>query len=330
MPDLNHATPAVREEMKRLTAHWLARGVDGFRLDATRHLFANGTGDLQNDQPETYETLKEYSASVRQKFPRAVLVGENWTDTGKIAAYFDTLPMNFNFPLSEEILGALNAGEAAGIAAKLEEMADLYPTGAIDAPFLTNHDQRRLATALGNDPVKMRSAAAILLTLPGAPFLYYGEEVGLQNGPGNNDEFKRTPMPWDASPGGGFTTGRPWFEFAPGKERENVAAQTGDPDSLLSYYRKLIRLRQSSPALSKGTLTLLSPGNRSTPVVAFMREAEGEKVLVVHNVTDQEATAGPYTVTAAGLDRIFGSGEARGEGTVVVPAGASGVWNLRP
>lgn len=329
MPDLNFSTPAVRKEMERLAALWLGRGVDGFRLDATRHLFANGPGDLQNDQPETHEYLKEFAASVRQANPRSVLVGENWTETEKIAPYFDDLPMSFNFPLSEEILGALTAGEAAGIGAKLEEMAELYPPGAIDAPFLTNHDQKRLATFLGNDPAKMKSAAAILLTLPGAPFLYYGEEVGLQNGAGGNDEFKRTPMPWDASPGGGFTTGRPWFEFAPGKETANVAAQTGDPDSLLSHYRKLIRLRQSSPALMKGTLTLLSPGNKSTPVLAFVREAEGEKVLVVHNVTGQEVTAGPYTVGGSGLERVFGAGEAtkgREGWTVVLPAGGSGVW----
>ena len=83
-------------------------------------------------------------------------------------------------------------------------------------------------------PAKLRSAAAILLTLPGAPFLYYGEEVGLQNGPGGGDEFKRTPMPWDDSPGGGFTTGKPWFDFAPGQETANVAAEAGDPGSLLS------------------------------------------------------------------------------------------------
>lgn len=333
MPDLNFSTPAVRKEMARLATLWLARGVDGFRLDATRHLFANGPGDLQNDQPETHEYLKEFSASVRQAAPRSVLVGENWTDTEKIAPYFNDLPMSFNFPMAEEILGALDAGEAAGIGAKLEEMAELYPAGAIDAPFLTNHDQRRLATTLGNDPMKMKSAAAILLTLPGAPFLYYGEEVGLQNGAGGSDEFKRTPMPWDASPGGGFTTGKPWFDFAPGKETENVAVQTGDPDSLLSHYRKLIRLRQSSPALSKGTLTLLSPGNKSTPVVAFLREAEGEKVLVVHNVTDKEVTAGPYVVGSSGLERIFGSGEATkgAEGwKVVLPAGGSGVWRVRP
>ena len=120
-------------------------------------------------------------------------------------------------------------------------MQKAYPKGALDAPFLTNHDQTRLATQLGKNQGRLRNAAAILLTLPGAPFLYYGEEVGIENGPTGGDESKRTPMPWDASPGGGFTTGTPWFGFAPGRETANVAAQTNDPASLLSRYRSLIR-----------------------------------------------------------------------------------------
>lgn len=342
MPDLNFSTPAVREEIQRLAAHWLARGVDGFRLDATRHLFANGAGELQNDQPETHVFLKELSDHVRRGHPAAALVGENWTTTEKIATYFgstakvkngDELPMSFNFPLSEAIVGAVRDGEAAGIAAKLEEMAELYPAGIIDAPFLTNHDMKRLATLLGNDAAKLRSAAAILLTLPGAPFLYYGEEIGLQNGPGGNDEFKRTPMPWDASTGGGFTTGKPWFGFAPGKETANVAAETGDPDSLLSHYRSLIRLRRGSPALRKGTLKLLSPGDRGTPVLAFLREVKGERLLVVHNVSAAEVEAGPYAFKARRLDGLFGPNLDIRKGPqgwmVPIPSGATGVWRLR-
>jgi glycosidase len=223
-------------------------------------------------------------------------------------------------------------GEAAGIAAKLEEMADLYPPGILDAPFLTNHDQPRLATLLGDDP-KLRSAAAILLTLPGAPFLYYGEEVGLQNGPGRNDEFKRTPMPWDSTAGGGFTTGQPWFGFAPGKETANVAAQTGDAGSLLSHYRRLIRLRRASPALRQGSLTLLSPGNRSTPVLAFLRETAAERVLVIHNVSGNEVETGPFAVEATSLAPLFGPAVTPVRGpdgwTVRLPAGASGVWRVQ-
>jgi alpha-amylase len=332
MPDLNFSTPAVRSEMERLAAYWLSRGVDGFRLDATRHLFANGPGDLQNDQPETHVYLKEFAAAVRRANPKSVLVGENWTTTDKIAPYLNELPMSFNFPLAEEILGALSSGEAAGIGAKLEEMAELYPAGSIDAPFLTNHDQTRLATLLGNDPAKLRSAAAILLTLPGAPFLYYGEEVGLQNGSGGSDEFKRTPMPWDPTSGGGFTTGKPWFEFAPGRETANVASQAADPDSLLSHYRKLIKLRHGSAALRKGSLKLLSPGDRGTPVLAFLRQSGKERVLVVHNVTAAEVQAGPYKIPGKKLETIFGGVKpVKGADgwTVRLPAGASGVWRVR-
>ena len=344
MPDLSFATPAVRQEMERVAALWLQRGVDGFRLDATRHLFANGPGELQNDQPETHEFLKEFSAHVRRTAPRSVLVGENWTETPIIAQYYgsteqvkggDELPMSFDFPLAEQILKRSYTGDASGITAKLQEIASLYPPGAIDAPFLTNHDQVRAASLLADKPAALRSAAAVLLTLPGAPFLYYGEELGLQNGPGGKDEFKRTPMPWDASVGGGFTAGKPWFDFAPGRETANVQAELGDPGSLLSWYRKLIRLRRDSAALRTGTLTLLSPADRRTPLLAFAREAEGERLLVVHNLGTEEVEAGPYALPGQRAEPLLapagGAAPAHGpEGwRVRLPAGGCGVWRVR-
>jgi alpha-amylase len=339
MPDLNFSTPAVRREMERLAAFWISRGVDGFRLDATRHLFANGPGDQQNDQPETFDYLKEFSASVRRASPRALLVGENWTETPALAKYFSVLPMSFDFPLAAAIVEGVESGEAAGIAGKISEVIEAYPPGANDAPFLTNHDMIRLATQLGNDPAKLKSAAAVLLTLPGTPFLYYGEEVGLENGSTSGaDELKRTPMPWDASPGGGFTTGRPWYAFAPGKETANVAAQTGDSGSLLSHYRRLIRARKASAALRLGgleKLRLLSPENRSTPLLAFVREQGKERVLVVHNLGTTEAEAGPYVIKGKKAEALFTmpgvpAPKKGAEGwTVTVPAGGSGVWRVR-
>ncbi len=225
MPDLNFRNPAVRAEAKRIAALWLERGVDGFRLDATRHLIEDGPGDGQNDTTETHQFLKEFSAYVRSVKPDAVLVGENWTDTQHIAPYYgstakvpggDELPINFDFPLAGRIIGGVRAGEASGIAGKLTEMKRAYPPGATDVPFLTNHDMRRVASELKDDPGRLRSAAAVLLTLPGTPFLYYGEEVGLQNGTTEDDEAKRTPMPWDATPGGGFTTGDALAPLRPG------------------------------------------------------------------------------------------------------------------
>ncbi|MFY9820412.1 MAG: alpha-amylase family glycosyl hydrolase [Thermoanaerobaculia bacterium] len=343
MPDLNYGEPAVREEMKRIATRWLAKGVDGFRLDATRHLFANGPGEQQNNQPETHVYLKELAAAVRQAKPQAVMVGENWVDTEDlIAPYFgstaqvaggDELPMNFDFPLEKEVLDGVKAGEAAGIGARLEEVNESYPRGAIDTPFLTNHDQTRLATQIGNDPAKLRLAAAILLTLPGAPFLYYGEEVGLLNGAGESDPFKRTPMPWDATPGHGFTTAaKPWFDFAPGWKTTNVAAEMGDPNSLLSHYRNLIRLRHASPALMKGTLTVLSPTKSSTHVLAFVRETGGERVLVLHNVGTTDIQAGPYDLKSGSAETLLGPEDAAVKGAAgwsfKLPAGASGVWRL--
>lgn len=167
----------------------------------------------------------------------------------------------------------------------------------------------------------MENAAAILLTLPGAAFLYYGEEVGLRNGTTNNDEAKRTPMPWDDTAGGGFTSGSPWFPFAPGRETDNVAGETGNRSSLLWRYRDLIRLRHSSSALAKGTLELLTP-RTSSPTLAFLRVNGAERVLVVHNLTDSFVTGGPYAVTANGSERLFAD-----EG-VADPSGPSGDWRV--
>lgn len=313
MPDLNFAHPPVREEMKRLAKLWLDRGVDGFRLDATRHLFADGPGERQNDRPETHAFLGELAAYVREVKPDAVLVGENWTDTPTIAAYFGRpgaveLPMNFNFPLAEAIVGAVRAGDPAPVAAVLDEMARLYPASALDAPFLTNHDQVRLATALDGDPSRLALAASILLTLPGAPFLYYGEEVGLANGDAAGDPAKRTPMPWDAA-GTGFSTGEPWAAFAPGRERANVEGHERDSGSLLHHYRRWIRRRLDSPALARGALARLPV---ASPLLGWTTELEGRRLLVVHNLGDSEARArllddapGPRRV-----DRLEGEGRA--------------------
>jgi glycosidase len=338
MPDLNFRNPAVRAEAKRIAALWLTRGVDGFRLDATRHLIEDGPGDGQNDTPETHQFLKEFSAYVRSVKPDAVLVGENWTDTPHIAPYYgstakvpggDELPLNFDFPLAGRIIGGVRAGEASGIAGKLAEMKRAYPPGATDVPFLTNHDMRRVASELKGNPGQLRSAAAVLLTLPGTPFLYYGEEIGLLNGTTDDDEAKRTPMPWDATSGGGFTTGTPWHRFAPGIETANVAVQTGDPASLLSHYRKLIRARHASPALSRGELSLLSSEG---PLLAFVSTEGSERVLVVHNL-GAESVKTSLPVPAKGAAPIYATPgvtvEFRGdEARAEIPPHGSGIFRL--
>jgi glycosidase len=142
-------------------------------------------------------------------------------------------------------------------------------------------------------------------------------------------------MPWDGSAGGGFTTGTPWYDFAPGKETANVAAQTNDPSSLLSWYRRLIRVRKSSEALRTGSLTLLTPSNKSAPILAFVRASNGERVLVAHNLSAGEAEAGPFDLPGSTAEPILspagGAAPVRGEGgwRVRLPAGGSGVWRMR-
>lgn len=316
MPDLNFAEPAVRAEMKRIARYWLERGVDGFRLDATRHLFADGDGERQNDRPETHVFLRELAAFVREVKPSAVLVGENWTDTPRIATYFgsdanrpggDELPMNFNFPLAEAIVKAARSGTAEPVETVLADMARLYPVGALDAPFLTNHDQVRLATQLANDPHALRLAAAILLSLPGAPFLYYGEEVGLGNGTTEGDLAKRTPMPWDAQ-ARGFSSGKLWQPLAPGAETANVESQRSDSSSLLAHYRTWIRLRGDVPALARGSLTQLETAQPS--LLAWVRTTGTSRVLVAHNLGLEPARGGPWKLDAKAVLRLGGEGVA--------------------
>lgn len=343
MPDLNWRTPALREEVKRIAGLWLARGVDGFRLDATRYLVEDGAGGGQQDTPGTHAALKEFAAHVRRSKPDAFLVGENWADTGIIATYYgskdvaggDELPASFDFPLSDRVLRAVTDGNGALVASKLDEVSKAYPRGAIDAPFLTNHDQVRLATQLGRNAGRLKNAAAILLTVPGTPFLYYGEELGIQNGTTGGDESKRTPMPWDGTPSGGFTAGTPWFPYAPGRDTANVAAQTGDPSSLLSRYRSLIRLRKDAPALAKGDLVLLSPTSGVTPVLAFLRTTAKETLLVVHNLSDAFVSAGSFAVGGTSYERLFADagtadpGGAPGAVRVSMPGRATGIWRVR-
>ena len=335
MPDLNYRNPAVREEAKRIARLWLSRGADGFRLDAVRHLVETGPGPGQSGNPETHAFLREFAAAVKAAKPDALLVGEVWSHTLDIADYHapGELDVLFDFPLATAIVEGLKGGDGAGIATVLEEVRRTYPPGAVDAPFLTNHDQVRVAAQLQGDAARLRLAAAILLTLPGAPFLWQGEELGMRQAANGDDEFKRTPMPWDGTPGAGFTSAaRPWFRLAPGHEAANVAAESADPGSLLSRYRALIRARHASEALRRGDLAVV-PG---TPreVLAFVRRGGGDTVLVAHNLGPGEAAVAVPGLAGATAEAILadaGAALARdGDGwRVRLPARASGLWRVR-
>ncbi len=289
MPDLNYRNPAVLREMQNIARYWLELGVDGFRVDAVQHIIESETGLIANT-PENVAWVGEFEAFIKSVKPNAYLVGETWTDTETIVRYHERadLDLSFNYPLFTALTDAVQGRDPAGLTRVLEGDEQLYPEGAQRATFISNHDQIRPGTALGflrRDEARLKLAAGLLLTLPGVPFIYYGEELGLPNGSGDADEQKRTPMPWDDSENFGFTTGTPWYAFSSDDVALTVAAQEENPDSVLNWYKVLISLRNARPALAQGTLTL--EAQTAPSVLAMLREGEGERLLVLANFDDE-------------------------------------------
>jgi glycosidase len=329
MPDLNVANPEVTAALDEVARFWLEEiGVDGFRLDAARHLIEDGA-QLENT-PATLAWLEGFRTRVESVKPEAMVVGEVWDATATASRYVraGALDLAFEFGLANAILGGVRLGDADSLAGVQAEVSAAYPAGGY-ATFLTNHDQNRTFDVLGRDRAAAGLAAGLLLTSAGVPFIYYGEEVGLRGR--KPDEEIRTPLPWDASePGHGFTDGQPWEAFAPGVETASVASQRDDPTSLQSQYRTLIRLREEHRALRTGELIAVEAEPRG--VYAYLRHDEGETVAVVANLTDEpvdgvslDLAAGPLcgAVTA---EALLGTTEARAP--KVGPAG--GFDDYRP
>jgi alpha-amylase len=285
-PDLNYRNPAVTAEAQKISAFWLNdMGADGYRLDAIKHLIEDGT--VQENTPETHAWLRGYRAFLEQQAPGRLTVGEIFDATPKVLEpyYPDQLDMYFIFDIGPRIIAAANSGNGRPyLSAANRVNSDI----AFErwAPFLTNHDQNRVMGLLG-DMGKAKIAATALLTLPGLPFLYYGEEIGMVGA--KPDPQIRTPMQWSAEgPGGGFSTGTPWEPLQPDYTTVNVAAQEADAGSLLNLYRRLIHLHTQHPALATGDLTPLESSTNNA--VAFLRQAGDETVLVVLNF-DGDATS---------------------------------------
>src|SRR5213083_3156039 len=279
MPDLNYETPAVRDEAKKIATFWLRDlGVDGFRLDAVPYVVEEGA--CLAGCPGTHAFLREYAAHLRSVKPDAYTVGEVWANIDAMLPYYpDQLTAYFAFELSDSLLSAVRTGSAAGLLTGFLRLEDTLPAYRW-SPFLTNHDQTRALTALGGDVGRAKLAATLLLTLPGLPFVYYGEEIGMTGD--KPDERLRTPMQWSPRSGVGFTTGKPWEAPQADSLTTNVAVENRDPKSLLNLYRQLIDLRKQNEALATGTLLPLSTS--SAQVAAYLRRTSRRAVLVVANL----------------------------------------------
>ena len=278
MPDLNYENPEVLVEMKRVAAFWLdSMHVDGFRLDAVRHLVENG--DQVSNTPGTHAVLRDFGNYVRMLAPSSYTIGEVWDSPENILTYYpDQLDAYFAFPVSDAIVDAVRAGKTNALVPTILEFQHAQPAWRW-APFQRNHDQTRTLTALGNDTVAARMAATILLTLPGVPFVYYGEEIGMTGD--KPDERLRTPMQWTGS-SGGFTSGKAWEAGQADSLTTNVATQDRSKGSLLNLYRRLIHLRAQSPALESGDLLPVETGRKA--VLAYIRADAKTPVLVIANL----------------------------------------------
>ena len=278
MPDLNYENPAVLDEMKRVARFWLdSLHVDGFRLDAVRHLVE--VGNEVSKTPPTHAVLRDFGQYVRSIAPQSYTIGEVWDNSDVILTYYpDQLDAYFAFPISEALMAAVKAGKAGTLLATVQQFQQAVPAYRF-APFERNHDQTRTMTALGNDTAGARIAATILLTLPGVPFIYYGEEIGMTGD--KPDERLRTPMQWTGT-SKGFTTGRPWEAAQADSLTTNVASESRSASSLLNVYRRLLRERAKSSALRNGELVPVETG--SDAVLAYIRRDSTGAVLVAANL----------------------------------------------
>lgn len=326
MPDLDLRNPAVTEALVEAAGFWMTEvGVDGFRLDAIRHLIENGPDQVNT--PESLAWLTAFRDRLRAMDPDVLLVGEVMDITAASAPFVreGAVDLTFDFPLARGFLQAPNLEDIAPLAGARRDVLEWYPAGGY-AALLTNHDQTRAMSEYGGRVEKARLGASLLLTDPGVPFIYYGEEIGMEGR--KPDERLRAPMPWTGdAPSGGFSAVAPWQPMPDGWPETNVAAQAGDPGSLLSAYRDLVRLRTDHAALRTGATFPVDAD--PTSLVAMLRSDARESVLVLTNlglapVTDYTLTldAGPLCA-AGGATVLYGPADL-GPLTAPTPGPAGG------
>ncbi|HEY0953556.1 MAG TPA: alpha-amylase family glycosyl hydrolase [Roseateles sp.] len=285
MPDFNLNKTEVVDFHKNALRFWLNRGVDGFRFDAVGNLVENGPAAWQN-QPRNY-TLMNEMRQLLNGYARRHMVCEGPADPRGFGAA-SACGSAFAFDLSGALIGA-----ARGQAASVTALADYFKSAPVGmSPFLSNHDGfagQRAADQLGADLAQLRLAASAYLLLPGAPFIYYGEEIGMRAAPSlTGDPALRTPMAWSADAHGGFTTGTPYRALASNATTNHVAAQQAQADSLLNHYRALLALRKGTPALRDGDY---ANATASGTLLTFQRRTATQGAVVAINFGSSAAEA---------------------------------------
>jgi alpha-glucosidase len=341
-PDLNWRNPEVRAAIYDVMRFWLRRGVDGFRIDVIWHLAKDEQfrdnppnpdfrpGDpphhaiiplYTTDRPEVHDFIAEMRR-VADEFSERVLIGEIYLPIERLVAYYGRDLGGVHLPFNFSLLNA--PWHARAIARLIDEYEAALPAGGWPNWVLGNHDRPRIASRIGRD--QARVAAMLLLTLRGTPTIYYGDEIGMEQvsvpphrirdpaernvpGVGLGRDGCRTPMQWDDTQYAGFSTGEPWLPLAANSREENVAAQRGDENSMYRLYRRLIALRRERRPLVLG---------RYQPIVAtgdlllFIRELEGERILVALNLGD-DPLAASFPSAPSGTLLLSTAGDRAGE-----------------
>jgi alpha-amylase len=257
MPDLNLKSPAVQKEFEEVADYWIDLGVDGFRMDAAMHYEENATN-------ANCDILNKLYTYCKEKNPQFYMVSEVWASENVIADYYASgTPSMFNFDAGTAkgaLVNAVRKGDPVSLVnSMLKYQNDFSQKNPdyIDAPFLSNHDMARIANTLVNDPDKIKTAAGLLMTMNGSPFVYYGEEIGM-NSSGTKDENKRIPMVWSKTDTTGMTKGPAdmdaGIESPFPAEDEQEKDKDKDKDSILSYYKNALRLRNQNPEIARGTI----------------------------------------------------------------------------
>ncbi|MEX2143812.1 MAG: alpha-amylase family glycosyl hydrolase [Anaerolineales bacterium] len=320
-PELNWRNPEVRAAMLDVLHFWLRRGVDGFRMDVVAFLIKDAElrdnppnlgaapglhpDDLfgrqlhlySEDQDEVQEIIREFRRVVDQYDDRCV-IGELFYELPRWVRYYGENGNGLHLPFNFRLMMA--PWQAASIQRSVDEFEAALPPFGWPNYVLGNHDQPRLASRIGQE--QARVAAMLLLTLRGTPTLYYGDELGMENGvippelvqdpqglrlgADRTRDIARTPMLWDATPQAGFSAGKSWLPVAADYATRNAAAQANDPSSILSLYRQLLRLRKRIPALLAGEYRSLESGNEDC--FTFLRSHLEGEYLVALNFSDQE------------------------------------------
>ena len=277
MPDINVENEEATAAIQDVIRFWLEdMGADGFRLDAIKHLIEDGR--IIENTPETHQWLaQEFYPVVKESNPDALTVGEVWSTTDDVVPYIgDEVDLAFEFSMATGILDSTVSERKVNVERAQTAVIEAFPPGQY-ATFLANHDQNRTRSVLLSDE-QAKVAATLQLMSPGVPFIYYGEEIGMQGE--KPDENIRRPMQWNAD--GGFSEAAPWHPYFEDVTERHVAGQNEDPNSLLNHYRRLIALRNAHPVLQTGGWALVETDHKS--VYAFLRFDEEDAILVLVNL----------------------------------------------